>query len=197
MKNFSIILTTLIFSFFISSSFAQQPAQKTAPEGKGQHSCCQKQGGHCGNCPHHQQGRTSQAPAVNADGIAMEIVRAFPTVKSVKKESKYTSVFDGSKKLLGYAVYSKPASDGIKGYNGETPLMIALDKNKKVISVELLTNTETPKFVQRVKEGGLFKAWNGLSPKAACKKKVDVVAGATYTSNGVIQSLQAALKEIK
>ena len=118
-------------------------------------------------------------------------------MKSVKKEAKYTSVYDASKKLLGYAVYSKPASDGIKGYNGETPLMIALDKNKKIISVELLANNETPKYVQMVKGAGFFKTWNGLSPKAACKKKVDVVAGATYTSNGVAKSLQAALKDLK
>lgn len=173
----------------MSAAFAmgQQPAQ---------HSCQH----HCGNCPHHQQGRAAATPqqaAVNADGIAMEIVRAFPTVKSVKKESKYTSVYDAGKKLLGYAVYSKPASDGIKGYNGETPLIIALDRNKKVIGVELLANSETPKFVKMVKDAGFFNTWNGLTAKAAAKKKVDAVAGATYTSNGVAKSLQAALKEIK
>ena len=176
---------SVIALFAIGSLAAQQPAEKA-------HSCAH----HCGNCPHHQQAKAAQ-PAVNADGIAMEIVRAFPTVKSVKKEAKWTSVFDASKKLLGYAVYSKPASDGIKGYNGETPLMIALDKNKKVLSVELLANSETPQYVQRVKAAGFFKSWNGLSPKAACKKKVDAVAGATYTSNGVTKSLQAALKGLK
>lgn len=187
MKQVFAILTMALFA--IGTSFAQQPAGNN-------HQCAH----HCGNCPHHQQGRTApspQQPAVNADGIAMEIVRAFPAVKSVKKEAKWTSVYDASKKLLGYAVYSKPASDGIKGYNGETPLMIALDKHKKVLSVELLANSETPRFVQRVKDAGFFKSWNGLSPKAACKKKVDAVAGATYTSTGVTKSLQAALKGLK
>lgn len=180
------IVSILIVSLFaLGTTLAQQPNQ--------QHQCAH----HCGNCPHHQQAAKAQQPTVNADGIAMEIVRAFPTVKSVKKEAKYTSVYDASKKLLGYAVYSKPASDGIKGYNGETPLMIALDKNKKILSVELLANSETPKYVQMVKGAGFFKTWNGLSPKAACKKKVDVVAGATYTSNGVAKSLQAALKDLK
>lgn len=149
----------------------------------------------CGNCPHHKQGgHGCQQATVNADGIAMEIVRAFPKVKSVKKEAKYTSVYDSSKKLLGYAVYSKPASDGIKGYAGETPLMIALSTDKKVLSVELLPNSETPQYVAKVKAAGFFKSWNGLTAKKACKKKVDAVAGATYTSTGVTKSLQAALK---
>ena len=118
-------------------------------------------------------------------------------MKSVKKEAKYVSVYDAAKKLLGYAVYSKPYSDGIKGYNGETPLMIALDKNKKITSVEMLANGETPKFVKIVQDAGFFKSWNGLSSKAACKKKVDAVAGATYTSTAITKSLQAAMKEIK
>lgn len=183
MKQVFAILTMALFA--IGTSFAQQPAGNN-------HQCAH----HCGNCPHHQQAKAAQ-PAVNADGIPMEIVRAFPAVKSVKKEAKWTSVFDASKKLLGYAVYSKPASDGIKGYIGETPLLIALDKNKKVLSVELLANSETPQYVQRVKAAGFFKSWNGLSPKAACKKKVDAVAGATYTSTAVTKSLQAALKGLK
>lgn len=187
MKHIIAILAIAIFA--IGTTVAQQPANQ-APASKS-HQCAH----HCGNCPHHHA--QAAQPAVNADGIPMEIVRAFPTVKSVKKETKWTSVYDASKKLLGYAVYSKPASDGIKGYNGETPLLIALDKNKKVLSVELLTNNETPQYVQRVKATGFFKSWNGLSPKAACKKKVDAVAGATYTSTAVTKSLQAALKPLK
>jgi len=186
-----IISLTFAVFFALGTAVAQQPANNpTTNQG---HSCAH----HCGNCPHHQQHASQQQPAVNADGIAMEIVRAFPAVKSVKKESKYTTVYDAKKKMLGYAVYSKPASDGIKGYNGETPLMIALDKNKKVLSVELLTNSETPKFVKMVKDAGFFKTWNGLTAKAACKKKVDAVAGATYTSTAVTKSLQAALKDVK
>ena len=186
-----ILSLTLAALFTIGVAYAQQPTNgQTTKQG---HSCTH----HFGNCPHHQKSASMQQPAVNADGIAMEIVRAFPSVKSVKKEAKYVSVYDAAKKLLGYAVYSKPYSDGIKGYNGETPLMIALDKNKKITSVEMLANGETPKFVKMVQDAGFFKSWNGLSSKAACKKKVDAVAGATYTSTAITKSLQAAMKEIK
>ena len=158
--------------------------------------------GNCGNCPHHQQhqqqqsGCQSQQKQAQADGIDMAIVKAFPTAKSVKKTKKWTEVYDTNKKLLGYAVYSKPASEGIKGYNGETPVLIALSPKQVILGVWLLDNTETPKFAKKVEDAGFYKNWNGLTVKQALKKEVDAVSGATYTSNGVIKSVQAALKAL-
>ena len=158
--------------------------------------------GNCGNCPHHQQhqkqqsGCQSQQAQVTADDIDMAIVKAFPTVKSVKKAKKWTEVYDANKKLLGYAVYSKPASDGIKGYNGETPVLIALSPKQVILGVWLLQNSETPKFAQRVEDAGFYKNWNGLTVKQALKKEVDAVSGATFTSNAVTKSVRAALKTL-
>lgn len=155
--------------------------------------------GNCGNCPHHaqhqqQSGCQSQQP--KNDGIDMAIVKAFPTVKEVKKAKKWIEVYDANKNLLGYAVYSKPASDGIKGYNGETPVLIALSPKKVILGVWLLENKETPKFAKKVEDAGFYKNWNGLTVKQALKKEVDVVSGATYTSNGVIKSVRAALEAL-
>lgn len=151
---------------------------------------------HCGNCPHHRQATQCQTPTVNADGIDMAIAKAFPNVKSVKKADKWTEVYDGNKTLLGYAVYSKPASDGIKGYNGETPVLIALNTKKVISGVYLLTNSETPKYEQRVSAAGFYNNWNGLTIKKAKKKKVDTISGATFTSRAVAQSVQAALETL-
>lgn len=162
----------------------------------------QHQHGNCGNCPNHgkhhgqQIESSAQQPQMNADGIDMAIVKAFPTVGSVKKAAKWTEVYDAGKKLLGYAVYSKPASDGIKGYNGETPLLIALDTKKVICGVWLLANQETPKFAKRVEDAGFYKNWNGLTVKQALKQEVDAVSGATFTSRAVAQSVQAALKSL-
>ncbi len=153
-----------------------------------QHGQC---GHSCGNCPHHQQAQKQQPKTIN--GIAAEIVNAFPTCKGIKKEDKWIVVYDAKKNVLGYAVYSKPASNGIKGYNGETPLMIALSPKKKVMSVTLLDNQETPSFLTRVVNAGLLKSWDDMKVKKAAKKKVDTVSGATYSSRSIIQTLQAAL----
>ncbi len=150
---------------------------------------------HCGNCPHHRQ---HQQQAAQPTGLTFEqaVTKAFPAMKSTQKTGKWTAVYDGQKKLLGYAVDSKPASDGIKGYNGETPVMIAFNAKKKITGVYLLTNQETPRFAQHVQESGFYDNWNGLTVKKALKKKVDTVSGATFTSRAVEQSVQAVLKTL-
>lgn len=126
--------------------------------------------------------------------LPAEIVKAYPKAKSIKKEAKWTVVYDAKQAVIGYAVYSKPASDGIKGYAGETPLMVALNAKQRIQKVVLLDNMETPNFLQRVIDAGLLNSWDGLKPKRARKHDVDVVSGATYSSRSIIQTFQAAIK---
>lgn len=155
--------------------------------------------GNCGNCPHHaQHARQHQAlqPQVNADGIDMAVVKAFPAVKKLEKKGNWTEVHDAQGKMLGYVVYSKPASDTIRGFNGETPVVIAFNTKKVITGVYALPNMETPKFAKMVQDADFYNNWNGLTVKQARKKKVDTVSGATYTSRAVALSVQAALEKL-
>ena len=95
---------------------------------------------------------------------------------------------------LGTILFSSPYSDEVKGFNGPTPLLIALDADGHIKNVVLLDNEETPRFAQRVVEGGLYEAWNGLTVEEALNTEVDAISGATYTSNGVKKSLITRLK---
>lgn len=123
-----------------------------------------------------------------------EIKKAFPTAESTKEDGLFRAVYaDG--KLIGFALYSKPASNGIKGYAGETPLMIALTPEKTVLSVHMLSNEESPMQAMKVRQSELLKSWEGLTLKKARKKKVDAVSGATYTSKSVIKTFRAAAKK--
>ena len=177
----------LFFFALLSMALIPAMAQNTQQhQGKCGHSCA--------NCPHHQQNAQKQTRENN--GFSEAVTKVFPNAKSFKKEAKWTLVYDANKQLLGYAIYSKPASNGIKGYNGETPLMIALSPKQKVLSVTLLDNQETPSFLQRVYDAGLLKSWDGMKTKKAAKKKVDTVSGATYSSRSIIQTLQAALSNL-
>lgn len=179
-----LIVTAFVALFAMGGAYAQQPAQKQ----------------HCGGCNHHQKTETvqSQEPKMTTitKGIDMAIVRAFPTVDYVKKASMWTEVYDSKRHLLGYAVYSKPASNGIKGYAGETPVLVALDKKEVIFGVWLLDNQETPRFAQSVEAAGFYNNWNGLTVKQALKKEVDAVSGATFTSRAVAESVRAALKQL-
>lgn len=129
--------------------------------------------------------------------VPQPVVEVFPAAATVDDLGALTAVMDNAGAILGYYAYSKPASDSIQGFNGETPLLVVFDKEKKIQKVLLLDNNETPGFVNRVVEGGLFDAWNGLTIDQALETEADAVSGATFTSNGVKESLKACLQNIK
>ena len=109
-------------------------------------------------------------------------------------DTAFYEVKDAKGVKLGTVLYSSPYSDNVKGFNGPTPLLIALDAEGRIKNVVLLENQETPNFAKHVVEGGLYESWNGLTVDEALSKEVDAVSGATYTSNGVKNSLVARLK---
>lgn len=112
-------------------------------------------------------------------------------------DTAFYQVKDAKGKVIGTVLLSSPYSDKISGFNGPTPLLIALDADGHIKNVVMLDNEETPVFAQRVVDGGLYNAWNGLSVDEALNKDVDAVSGATYTSNGVKKSLVIRLQEYK
>jgi uncharacterized protein with FMN-binding domain len=79
----------------------------------------------------------------------------------------------------------------VEGYNGPTPLKVYIKKNK-VEKIEFLKSTETPKYYVKVKKA-FQEIWNGKSVKDAKAQQVDVVTGATYSSEAVIKNVQLAL----
>ena len=109
-------------------------------------------------------------------------------------DTAFYEVKDAKGDKLGTVLFSSPYSDNVKGFNGPTPLLIALDADGRIKNVVLLENQETPVYAQRVVSGGLYEAWNGLTPDEALNKDVDAVSGATFTSNGVKKSLKARLQ---
>ena len=109
-------------------------------------------------------------------------------------DTAYYEVKDDQGNLLGTVLFSSPYSDNVKGFNGPTPLLIALDAEGRIKNVVLLENQETPQFAQRVVNGGLYEAWNGLTVNEALNTEVDAITGATFTSNGVKKSLMVRLQ---
>ncbi|MBO7471581.1 MAG: FMN-binding protein [Bacteroidaceae bacterium] len=79
----------------------------------------------------------------------------------------------------------------IEGYVSTTPVKVYI-KAGKVLKVEALENEETPKYFDMVVKG-LLKKWNGLPVKTAEKSKVDVVTGATVSSEAVIENVRRGI----
>ncbi len=82
-----------------------------------------------------------------------------------------------------------------RGYAGETPLQIALDKDAKIMRVEFLPNYETKIMLEQIEESGFMDSWNGLTVSEAIGKDVDAVTGATLTCQSVINTLREDLSK--
>lgn len=77
----------------------------------------------------------------------------------------------------------------VSGYGGPVPVEIHL-VNGVIATIRLLPNSETPDFQERVIEKGLIERWNGMTPDEAAKSEIDVVSGATLTSEAVITTVR-------
>ncbi len=106
-------------------------------------------------------------------------------MSAAKKDSAITKE-DGA-----YVVNTTTVCPDVEGYAGPVPVKIYIRKNK-VEKVEVLKNTETPKYLVKVKKA-LINAWDGLTVKEAKAKQVDAVTGATFTSQALIDNVQKGL----
>ncbi len=88
-------------------------------------------------------------------------------------------------------INTEALEEKIFGYGGRTPLTITLSGGR-IESVAIGKNSETPEFLDAVIAGGLFERWNGLTLDEAAHRKVDVVSGATLTSESVIRNVEVA-----
>lgn len=101
-----------------------------------------------------------------------------------------------TKKKSVYTIDTTSLSADVKGYNGPTPLLITI-KDDKIVSVEALENSETPGFFKRMIDGGMLKRWDGMKVDDALVTNVDVVSGATFSSNAVIENVRLGLNYYK
>ncbi len=82
-------------------------------------------------------------------------------------------------------------AEEVEGYAGPVPLKIFIKKDK-IEKIEALKNLETPKYLALIKRD-LLNKWNGLTVKKAATQEVDVITGATYTSEAVIENVRRGL----
>jgi Na+-translocating ferredoxin:NAD+ oxidoreductase RnfG subunit len=102
-------------------------------------------------------------------------------------------VYDGNERIIGYAVVTSPYTDDIVGYSGPIPLLICVNKQEKIESVTVLQHFEAPGLIEILEKNRFLDTWNGELWNAAAAKKVDVVSGATMSSQAIIDSVRKRL----
>ena len=84
---------------------------------------------------------------------------------------------------------------GIIGYNGPTPVEIAVYKGV-ITEIKALPNVESPRYFQRVLESGLLEKLVGKTVEEAKDTELDAVTGATFSSEAIIKNIRLGLDNL-
>ncbi len=126
------------------------------------------------------------AITVNKAVFNTEIEKSEETSGSASEMPEAVSVLGDGKVVI----HTADVPGVINGYAGPVDLDIYLTDGK-ISEVKALPNTETPSFFKRA--SALLKSWDGKTPQQASGMKVDGVSGATYSSNAIINNVNAGL----
>ncbi len=100
---------------------------------------------------------------------------------------------DSKEKDAGWVIHSSRFSSDVYGYAGPIPMYIYLDKDSVVNHIDVLPNTETPRFLNNVIRNGIVEQWMGKSLKDLNSFQPDAVSGATLSSNAINKSVANSL----
>ena len=92
-------------------------------------------------------------------------------------------------------VYTGEIAKKVIGYNGTTPLNITISGGK-IVKIEALPNSETPKYFNRATEK-IFPQYIGKTIDQAIELKPDIATGATYSSKAIIENIRMGLQQNK
>ena len=139
--------------------------------------------------------RIAEHDRAAADTARQEI---FPTaIFEEKADGLFCEAYDVDGTLLGYLV------DGeAQGYGGPIRVAVGLDTQGLVVKVVVLDcEGETPGLGQKVKEESFLRQFEGVhaffwisKAQTSSKISIDAVAGATYSSQGVVDAVNRAIQ---
>lgn len=115
-------------------------------------------------------GSETESTAVSSDTVAADVM---------------TTLEDGT-----VVVNTTELCKDVDGYAGPVPMQIKI-KDGKVTDIEALPNDETPDFFDEARV--IVAKWKDKSLDEAAVLNVDVVTGATFSSNAIIKNVRAGL----
>lgn len=118
----------------------------------------------------------------------------FPQADKAERINEYWfGIIDKNGKVIGYALSSKPYCWNIRGYYGETPVVIITDKQFIIRKIALLSHRESLTYVKMLEKNGFFKLWEAKSFLEAISVKADAYSGATQTAKAIGENVSFLL----
>lgn len=98
-------------------------------------------------------------------------------------------VYGSNRNKIGSALLSSDYSEQF-GYGGKVPLLIGIDDDLTISKITLLPNKETGYYIEAIYSDEFIGKWQGVGLEDAMQLHIDVVSGATFTSNAVIAGVR-------
>lgn len=133
---------------------------------------------------------------------AAEVKEYFPEVFALRPDETVPDLLvavDRGGGPLGTVVRTMPACRNIRGYSGNTDVLIALDEDRRVLGVRVRSSEDTRRYVEEVTGDLKFlRTWDGMSAKKAAaldfeKAGLQGVTGASATSRAIERSVAKQL----
>lgn len=104
-------------------------------------------------------------------------------------------VYDNNDNKIGSVLLSSDYSQQF-GYGGNVPLLIGVDDNLTITKIILLPNKETEYYIEAIYGDKFIGKWQGVNLEDAIQLPVDVISGATHTSNAVIAGVRQTASSV-
>jgi len=120
------------------------------------------------------------------------------TFKEFKGKEGFFKGVDSNGKFVGYVI-----SCLAEGYGGEFWVMVGVDKDFKIVGINILSNKETPGLGNKIQEDKFQNQYKGKGMenlevvKIPTKEKIQAVTGATISSKAVTEAVKKGLAELK
>jgi len=123
--------------------------------------------------------------------VGLEDIQKIYPMAANYAENRYGAydIYGNNSKQIGSALLSSDYSQAL-GYGGSVPLLIGIDDNLTITKIVLLPNRETGDYIEAIYGDKFIGKWQGVSLEDATQFHVDVVSGATLTSNAVIAGIR-------
>ncbi len=137
---------------------------------------------------------TKQKIASERDAQIIEQLKAiFPDMQDYKfNKNNYYEIYSNGNKI-GYAFTAKG-----KGYGGDINIIVGIDKDFIIKSIDIISNTETPGLGTKITESSFKDQFKGLSLNdinlSKNGGKIDAITGATISSKAVVDAVRNELE---
>lgn len=131
------------------------------------------------------------APTRKVDSPIDTVKAVYPSATAIKPvNSIWNQIVDAKGNLLGYLFNSQAYGTKNFGFYEDVPVLVITDKAQKIQRVAVVNSFETPKYLRTIHQSGFYQKWVGKTIKEAATLEVDIVTGATLTSEAVLENMK-------